>query len=93
MKQKRWLRRKGCKNCALVSIKRHCSDWCEVNCEGHPDEVVIQPYYKDREFIFISKRCVPAEPRTYMKNAYFNEKGNLVKISGDNILTPQETKQ
>ena len=54
MKQKRWLRRKGCKNCALVSIKRHCSDWCEVNCEGHPDEVVVQPYYKDREFIFIS---------------------------------------
>ncbi len=77
---KKWLRRKGCKNCALVSIKRNCDEWCDTDCEGHPDEIVVQPYYSDREFVFMSK-IYKMLPRTEMKNIYFNEKGNLDSIS------------
>lgn len=80
MKKKKWLRRKGCKNCALVSVKRHCDNWCESECEGHPDEIVVQPYYSDKEFVFMSKVYKSPELRTTMKNVYFNEKGDLVSI-------------
>lgn len=78
MVKKKWLRRKGCKNCALVLVQRHCSQWCEEDCPGHAHEWVVQPYYPDREFVFITKKFDMTTPQIEMKNISINDKGEFV---------------
>jgi len=76
MPDKKWLKRKGCKNCALVwRTLPHYQD-CDTDCEGH-GEWLVQPYYPNREFIFISDKVLVNQRvplRTLMtKNVYFKD--------------------
>ena len=81
MPDKKWLKRKGCKNCALVwNTLPHYED-CDTDCKGH-GEWLVQPYYPDREFEFISKRIDFTQEQVSVKNVYLNEEGNLVSING-----------
>lgn len=50
MKNKRWLKRKGCKNVALVDYVRFYEDGSTYT------ETLIEPYHVGREFVYISKR-------------------------------------
>jgi len=81
MPDKKWLKRKGCKNCALVwNTSPHYED-CDTDCKGH-GEWLVQPYYPDRGFVFISEWIDLTKEQVSVKNVYFNEEGNLVSING-----------
>ena len=78
MPDKKWLKRKGCKNCALVwKILPHHEE-CDTDCEGH-GEWLVEPYYPGREFVYISKIINSSGERIHLHNVYFNDRGNLVR--------------
>jgi len=82
MPDKKWLKRKGCKNCALVwRTFPHYED-CDTDCKGH-GEWLVQPYYPGREFVFIGEWIDFTKEQVVMDNVYFNCEGNLVKTKKD----------
>lgn len=76
-KTKKWLKRKGCKNCALVWHELPCYEDCDDDCEGH-GIWEIEPYYKGKEFRYVSK--VYNFQQTEMQNVYFDSESKLVVI-------------
>lgn len=73
MINKRWLKRKGCKNVALFDIEKYDEDGEKYI------ETIIRPYYKNREFIYLSPR-IPLGTQLYVRNLYINDKGEVTCI-------------
>lgn len=66
---KRWLKRKGCKNVAIVSYGGKYEDG-ETFIQEY-----VQPYHEGREFRYVSPEISWDKPKTYMENCYFTEEG------------------
>jgi hypothetical protein len=78
---KRWLKRKGCKNVAIVSYEGRYEDGETFIRE------YVQPYYKGREFRYISPEIDMTKERLEMRNCYVTEEGifTLLKPTSTNL--------
>lgn len=71
--KKKWLKQKGCKNCALVWYEEPCYEECEPDCKGH-GHWNIEPYHKGKTFVYLSKLEPITREHFNMVNIYYDEK-------------------
>lgn len=72
--EKRWVKRKGCKNCAKQWVVRYIDD------EGiEHGEWVIVPMVVGKDFSYVSKKVNPMGERHHLRNIYFDPKTGVIK--------------
>ena len=75
--EKRWLKKKGCRNCAIQWCSLPHYEDCESDCDIEHGHWMIVPMIPGKYFSYLSETHLITKERFSMVNCYFTKTGRL----------------